>query len=60
MKATYIHTFFICLESFIYFGAISDWLWGWGLGGGLFFKQIDREVYFNRGLLAKMGKAVKQ
>ena len=43
--------------------AISDWL----ERGGVFFfvkkfrgdHQFDREVYFKRGPLAKMGKAVK-
>ena len=46
--------------------AISDWLEAWG-GGLNFFvkkfrggKQFDRKVYFKRGSLAKMGKAVKQ
>ena len=50
---------------FYLFGVLFIWglfqigYWGGG-GGDFFFKQIDREVNFNRGLLAKMAKAVKQ
>ena len=46
--------------------AMSDWLEGGGGGGlSIFIKtfrrgqQVDRQVYFKRSPLAKMGKAVK-